>query len=195
MLAILLLIAAAEITVTISPEPMAVTRQVYGQVPGVGTWGAITCNDTGDRQTIAAARIYAAAAMRGLRPINKARILILLDRARYERPASRWARAIDVSMMTATAIGATYGLDATALTALAVGTPIARNLADRLRSRVPIFDASEILDGELDLSPGGCVERTIFSGVVKGASTVVLALPGHRRLAVASITSIRMEGE
>jgi hypothetical protein len=189
--ALLMAAFAADVTVTLSPEPMAVTEAVYGRVRGVGTWTATICNDADDRVTVSAARIYAAAAVSGqLKPIGRSRILVMLDRARYERRASRVARFIDYGLMGATAFGAVQGVDMTALKYMALTMPIARQAADRLKERVPTFDAVELLDGEIALEGGVCTSRVMFSGTVKGARVVVLPLTVRRRPVAATITSI-----
>jgi hypothetical protein len=191
MLTLLVLAAALDVTVTLSPEPMEVTRAVYGSVRGVGTWSAHICSESDERLTVSAVRIYAAAAASGqVRPIGRSRVLALLDKARYERPASRVARAIEWGLIGATAFGAGQQIAPTAVQYLALSIPIAKRGVDLARERVPVFDSAELLDGEINLEPGACAERTMFSGVVKGARVVVLPLSVRRRPAASQISSI-----
>jgi hypothetical protein len=181
-LLLLLTAAAGDITVTVTPEPLAVQRAVLGQVRGVGTWTMRACSEADGPMTIDAVRIAQAAAQAGLGPIARSRGLAVLDRARYEKPASRLARVLDYGLMGATAFGAVQGIDTSALKYMALTIPIARQAADRLRSRTPAFDSAELLDGEVALGPGACVERTMFSGLVKGAKTLTFTLKGRRPL-------------
>jgi hypothetical protein len=189
-----MIFAALDLSVTLSPEPMEVTRAVYGSVRGVGTWSARVCSEADERLTVSAVRIYAAAAASGqVRPIGRSRILAVLEKARYERPASRVARAVEWGLIGATALGAGQGVSSTAIRYLALGIPVAKRGVDLARERVPVFDSSELLDGEINLEPGACAERVMFSGVVKGARAVTLSLSIRRRPVVSSISSISPE--
>lgn len=194
MLTALLLLTALDVTVTLSPEPLAVSEAVYGRLRGVGTWSARICSESDDRLTVSAVRIYAAAAGANLRPIGRSRVLILLDKARYERSASRVARAIEWGLIGATAFGAGQQISPRALQYLALSIPIAKRAVDLAKERVTVFDAAELLDGELTLEPGACVERVMFSGLVKSAHPVIFTVRGRGRTFVSSVTSIPGSG-
>ena len=114
----------------------------------------------------------------------------MLDRARYERTASRVARAVEWGVIGATAFGAGQDIPMRAVRALALSIPIAKRAADVARERVPVVDLGEVLDGDLELPPGGCIERVLFSGLVKGAAPVEVQVMARPRVFASSITSI-----
>ena len=189
-----LLILALDVTVTLTPEPIAVQEAVYGRLKGVGTWSARICPLDPQTVTVSGIRVYAAAARAGLRPIGRSRVLILLERARYERPGSRIARAVEWGVIGATAFGAGQQIPIRAIQVLALSIPIAKRAADVARERVPVVDLGELLDGDLELAAGACAERVLFSGLVRGAATVDIKVPAWPKAFVSSITSIPERG-
>ena len=175
LLALALPLSAETATVAFTPEPMAVTRAVYGNVAGVGTWSVRICSDSTEPVALDTGRIYLAAP--DLRLIGKNRALVLLAKARRDRPALRVARAIEWGMIGATAFAASERASVDLVKYLALSIPLAKRAAANLEERAPAFDSAELLDGKVILEPWGCAERTVFAAIQRSVKPLRLTIP------------------
>ena len=181
------LLAGETATVTLTPEPMAVTRAVYGNIP-IGTWSVRLCSDSTEAVAVDAGKVYQAA--QEIRPIGKARALTVLARGRSERKALRFARAIEWASIGATAFAASERASLDLVKYLALSIPVLKQTAQRLEQGYPAFDASEILDGKIVLEPYGCAERVAFAAIQKGVRPVSFGLPLPPAPLLRGVTSI-----
>lgn len=187
---LLLLLLAQDVTISATPEPMALTRALYGNVREMGTWQVRACSNVDAPLMLPTARIFIAAA--DIRFIAPQRAVALLKLKREERRAFRVAKYLGYGLQLATAATGYARLSPDLVRGLALSIPIASNAADALRQKDLIFDTAELLQGVIRLEPFGCAEGTAFAAIQRDARPRVyqITVPGPKRGGITSIGAI-----
>ncbi len=180
LLCLLAIPAFAQITVQVSPEPMVITKTLYGTT-AMGTWSVIACNDTSAVVLLPAERI--ALAFPQVPIIDPTRALQVLDMARGKRWQLRLANYAEIGLSLATGLMGAGVITASGkvITSLAIAGPVAHSVGDTWRSRYPQFDQSKLLQGMISLAPNACERRTAFSAKIKTpkVASAVLRAPNQ----------------
>lgn len=188
MIAILLTLLAQDVTVAVTPEPLVLTKVLYGNVREVGSWTVRACSNVEAPILLPSARIFIAAAA-DVRFIPPQRAIALLTVKREQRRAFRAARYIGYGLQFATAATGYARLSPDLVRGLALAIPVATQAADALRARSLVFDSSELLQGIIRLEAFGCAEGTAFAALQRDARprTYQLSIPGPHRSGTTSI--------
>lgn len=189
---VLLLVAAADVTITFTPEAPAITQAVYGKMKNIATWQAVMCSEVYDREiAVSAPRVSSMANATGkIRIIGAKRLLPLLSQARVESRASRLTRFGEYALMGAGIVGASQGVSSRALGYMIGGMPVFRRAVEAQKERIPQFDQADLLGGEVTLKPRACEERVVFSSLLPGARVFTIELNDRRPVTIAGITSV-----
>ncbi len=188
---IFLLILTQDVTVAVTPEPMALTRVLYGDIKEMGTWTVRACSNVETPMLLPSARIFITAA-NDVRFISPHRAVLLLSVKREQRRAYKAARYIGYGLQFATAATGYARLSPDLVRGLALAIPVATQAADSLRARNLVFDSSELLQGIVRLEAFGCAEGTAFAALQRDARprTYQLTIPGARREGITSIKEL-----
>lgn len=152
-------------TVSFSPQGAEVLKAMMGRaVPGIAALGVEVCSQSDQR--ISAGRIYQTAITVGYEP----RSPLVIDALMSAELGRNWRRLLAESLNLGTHAGA--GLTASGIikassawtTGLIAGAQLLDTVADRLRARLPSGTwRRDLLEGDLDLKAGGCVEKLMFA--------------------------------
>jgi hypothetical protein len=190
-LLILALLLAEEVTIRISPEPLAVTKARYGDVRGMGAWRCLICNSSAEALRVSALAVEDAITdLSIIDPESAAELLRAKGRLRRREVLGR---VLEYSTLAATAaIGGGYirvtGKEAAQLALLLGG---AKMLRGEIAKGVIVLDPAKLLVGTIEIPPGDCAARILFAGLVKGRThRYRLAIPKPRRPLAKGITSI-----
>lgn len=154
-------IAAAQVTVKYTPEPMSLTRKLGGQVVEIGAWNIRACNESPRQIVVDAERIYMAAPIGFVGP---ARAAMLIEVKQAGKAGLVAGEVLDIGGMGAAFLVAKNSNGVVGLLA-AVGAEFLPVVARTIIARegdVKI-DAGSILREPLVLGAGRCAERLGFT--------------------------------
>ena len=188
-LAAALLVAAlpafAQITASASPEPMAVTQNIPVKV--IGLWDVRLCNDSAMSLTIPEEKVFMAFPTLPLMTAKNATIVLMTRQAKNKKQIA--VDLITYGLLVAVPIlsWGPVAASKTVIGATGVGLGVAGITRDSIKAQVPSISplTADLLSGPIQLNPGQCVTKSVFSAKVPAAmlktvSTVlnVVSIPG-----------------
>lgn len=179
--------------VAVTPHPMALTRQLFGNVKEIGGWQVRMCSETSAVLNVPTARVFiAAVGEAGLSFITPNDTAVFMTTKRNERRAVKVARRLGYLAQVGTAVAGYSGAPVDLVVGLAMGVPLAQVVSKGLEERTPVFDPRVLLQGTVRLEPYGCAEGTVFAGLVRGARPHVfrVTVPGVNVPGISSIPPI-----
>jgi hypothetical protein len=195
MIILALALLAADLSIRVAPEPLAITRTRYGHVREMGTWRVAVCSEAREPLTVDALRIEMA--IQHLSLIDPEAAADVLRLRGDERARLKWAKALGALAVAGTALaaGGYVQVSGRAAGMIGLGIEAAGRLRGRIESEVIIFDPSKLLAGQIELEPGECTSRVAFAALVPrsqlSARVYRLTVPEwRRRPATKGITSI-----
>lgn len=142
------------------------TRTRYGDIREMGTHRVLMCNAEDASISVDAGRVEMV--IEHLSVISPDAAFDVLATRGNDRARVKMARVLGAIAITATALAAGGYLAISAKEAglLGLGISGAGQLKGRIERSVLVFDRSKLLTGRIDIAPGACLERVVFSGLI-----------------------------
>lgn len=195
MIPLLLLLAAGEINIKITPEPLAVTRARVGDVKGLGVWRMVACSAATEPVRVSALAVEMAVEDVSIIDPESAAAVI-----RSTPSARRRDRIVSYLMFGGiAAAGLVAGnyiqISGREAGMVALGLDLVNRARGKLEQGAVVLDPGKLLTGTIELAPGECTSRIVFAGLVPRGKlrpyAYQMRAPSWRRPPIAGVSSIR----